>query len=70
MIRMICILAGIAPGDVHLAGGQVNDEGADGAFAVKRVNTFDIVVADRVWQVDVVFLNALQGFDRMFRALS
>ena len=59
MIRVICILAWIAPGDVHFARGQVNYQRAYGLLAVKRIETFDIVVADRIWDVDMIFLNGL-----------
>ena len=65
MICMIRILARIPPGYVHLAGGQVDDHGCDGALAIHRVNTFNVVIADRVRQVDMIFLNGLQGLDRM-----
>ena len=56
---MIRILAWIPPGDVHLAGSQVNDHGVNGALTVHRVDALDVVSADRVWQVDVVLLNGL-----------
>lgn len=59
MIRVIRILARITPRDVHLAGGQVNDESADRAFTVQRVNTGDVVVADRIGQVHMILLDRL-----------
>ena len=59
MIRVIRILAWIPPGNVHLAGGQVNDHCRDGALAVHGINAFDVVIADRIRQVDVVLLYGL-----------
>lgn len=62
---MIRILARIPPRNMHLAGGQVDHHGCDGALAIHWVNTFNIVIADRVRQVDMIFLNGLQCFDRV-----
>ena len=60
MIGMVRILAGIPPGNMHFAGGQIDHHGCDGTLAIHGVNACDVVIADRVWQVDVIFLNALQ----------
>ena len=49
MIRVIRVLAGIAPCDVHLAGRQVDDHGADRAFAVERVVPLEIGLCDYFW---------------------
>ena len=59
MIRVICVFARVSPGDVHFARGQVDDQCADGLFAVKRIEAFDVVIADRVGDIDMVFLNGL-----------
>ena len=59
MIGVIRILAWIPPGDVHLAGGQVNHHRGNGALAIHGVDAFDVVIADRVRQVDVILLNGL-----------
>ena len=60
MIRMIGILAGIAPGDMHLPGGQIDDQGRDGALTIQWIDAYNIVIADRVRQIDVILLNRLQ----------
>ena len=60
MIRVIRILAGIAPGDVHLARSHINDHRADCAFAVERIDSLDVMVADRVRQVDMILLDRLK----------
>ena len=65
MICVICILAGIAPGDVHFAGSQVDYQRVDGFLAVKRVKAFDIVIADRVRNINMILLNGLQTLDGM-----
>ena len=70
MICMICILAGIAPGNMHFAGGQIDHQGADRALPVKGIDTLDIVIADRVGQVDMILLDRLQRLDGMCGALS
>ena len=65
MISMIRILAGIAPGNMHLACSQVDDHRGDCALAVRGIDTLNVVIADRVRQVDMVLLDRLQGLDRM-----
>ena len=65
MIRMIRILAWVAPADVHLARGQVNDQRGDGHLTIQWVAVFDGMITDRIGQVYVIFLNGLQGLDRM-----
>ena len=65
MIGMICILAGIAPADVHLACRQINDHGVDGFLAIEWVGTIDVVIANRVWQINMIFLDSLQSLDRV-----
>lgn len=70
MIRVICVLARVAPCDVHLARGEINDEGGDRAFTIHRVNADDVVVADRVRQVHMILLDCLQRLDRVRRILA
>ena len=65
MICMIRILTRIPPGNVHLAGSQIDHHGSDGALAIHGINACNVVIADRVWQVDVILLNGLQGLDGM-----
>ena len=60
---MIRILAGVAPGNVHLAGSQIDDPRGDGALAVEGIDTCNIMIADRVRQVDMILLDCLQGLD-------
>ena len=62
VVGMIRILAGIAPGDVHLTRGNVNDHGGNRVFAVQGVYAFDVMVANRIRQVDMILLDGLQGF--------
>lgn len=69
MIGMVCILTGVAPCDVHFAHGQVDHHGVDGFLAVERVQPFDVVIADRVRHVDVIFLNGLQALNGMLLVL-
>ena len=59
MISVIGVLAGIAPANAHFARRQINDHGVDGFFAVERVGPLDVVIADRVWQVDMILLDGL-----------
>ena len=63
MIGVVRVLAWISPGNVHLPGSQINDHGRDGAFAIQGIDAIDIVVANRVRQVDVIFLDRLQRLD-------
>ena len=63
MISMIRILAWIPPGDMHFTRGQIDHHGADRAFPVKGINTLNIVITDRVGQVDMILLDRLQGLD-------
>ena len=69
MVGMVCILTGIAPCDVHLAHGQVDHHGVDGFLAVEWVKPFDVVIADRVRHVDMIFLNGLQTLDGVLLVL-
>ena len=69
MIGVICIFTWVAPCDMHLAHGQVNDHGVDGLFAVKRVKAFDVVIADRIRNVDMILLDGLQALDGVFLGL-
>ena len=62
---MIRILARVAPGNVHLARRQIDDHRRDGALAVQRIDTLDIMIADRVRQIDMILLDGLQRLDRM-----
>ena len=63
MIRMIGILAGVAPGDMHLPRGQIDDQGRDGALTIQWIDTYNIVIADRVRQIDMILLDGLQCLD-------
>lgn len=70
MISMIRILTRVAPGNVHLASGQIDDHGGNGALAVQGIDACNVVIADRVRQIDVILLDRLQGLDRVRRILS
>ena len=70
MIRVIRIFAWIAPCDMHLTHGQINHQCVDGFLAVKGIEPFDVVIADRVRDVDMVLLNGLQTLDRVFIVLA
>ena len=70
MISMIRILTGVAPGNVHLAGGQIYDHRGNGALAVQGIDACNVVIADRVRQIDMILLDRLQGLDRVCRILS
>ena len=65
MIGMIRILAGISPGNMHFTRGEINHHGRNGVLPVKGINARDIMITDRVGQVDMILLDRLQGFDRM-----
>ena len=54
MVGMIRILARVAPGNVHLAGGQIDDHCGNGALTVQGIDAGDVVIADRVRQVDMI----------------
>ena len=68
MIGMIGILACVSPGNMHLACGQIDHQRCDGAFTVHRVNPCNVVITDGIRQIDMVFLNRLQGLDGMCAA--
>ena len=70
MIGVVQILAWIAPGNVHLTCGQINDHRGDGALAIQWIDACNIVVADRVRQVDMILLDRLQCFDGVRGILS
>ena len=70
MISVICVLARVAPADVHLTRGQVNHHGIDGFLAVEWVRPFDGMIADRIREVNVILLNDLQSLDGMRLALA
>ena len=59
MIRVIRVLARVAPADVHLTRRQVNHQGVDGFLAVERIRPFDGMIADRIREIDVILLNGL-----------
>ena len=61
MIGMIRVLTWIPPGDVHFAGGQVDDHGRDRALPVERIDAVNIVITDRVRQIDMILLDRLQA---------
>ena len=63
MISVIGVLTGVSPGDVHLTRRNVNDHGGDRVLAVQRIDAFDVMVADRIRQIDVILLDGLHGFD-------
>ena len=67
---MIRVLAGISPGNMHLAQVQIDHQRGDRVLPVERIDAFDVVIADRVRQVDMVFLDRLQGLDGMGGILS
>ena len=70
MISVICILAGVPPCNMHFSGSKIDHHGRDGILPVKRINACDIMVTDRVRQIDMILLDRLQGLDRMRRVLS
>ncbi len=43
---MVLALAGIAPGDVHGFGGQVDDHGVDGFFTIQRADIVGAMITD------------------------
>lgn len=57
---VISILAGIAPGNVHLAGSQVNHDGIDRLFTIKGITLVYRMVADRVGEIDMIAQYGLQ----------
>ena len=59
MVRMIRILARVPPGNMHLARRQIDHHGSDGSLAVEGIDACNIVIADRVRQVDVILLDSL-----------
>ena len=59
MIRVIGILAWVAPGDVHFTRRQVNDHSRDRILTVKRIDSVDVVIANGVRQIDMVLLDRL-----------
>ena len=63
MIRMIRVLARVSPGDIHLAGGQVNDHGRDGTLTVKWIDTIDVVITYGIRQIDMILLDRLHGLN-------
>ena len=70
MIGMIRILARISPGNVHLTRRQINDQRRNGTLPIKWIDTLNIVVTNRVRQVNMVFLDRLQSLDRVCGILS
>ena len=69
-IHMIRVLAWVSPSDAHLARGQVDHQRGNGALAVHRVDTGDVVIANGVRQIHMILLDRLQGLDRMGRVLA
>ena len=65
MVGMIRILAGIAPGDVHFARGQVEHHGIDRFLAVESIVLINGVIANGIREIYMVFLNALQRLNGM-----
>ena len=63
MIGVVGIFTWTTPGDMHLAGGQVDYHGSDGLLPVQRVVGVHGVIADRVGEIDMVALDGLQGLD-------
>ena len=66
MVGMVSILAGIAPGDVHLARRQVDHQRIDSFFPVERIVDAQVMFADGIRVIDMVTLDSLQRLDRMF----
>ena len=62
VIGVVLVLAGVAPTNVHLSDGQIDHERVDGLLPIKRIAPNHRVVADAVWQVDVVLLYGLHRF--------
>ena len=52
---------GVAPGDVHFAGGEIYYHCIDRLLAVEWVGGVNRVVANRVREINVVPLDGLQG---------
>ena len=69
MIRMIRILTRISPGNMHFTRGQIDDHCRDRVLAIERVYPINIVIANGVRQVDMIFLDGLQRMNRMGGAL-
>ena len=65
---MVRIFARIAPGDVHLARGQVNHHRSDRFLPIQRVILVNGMVADRIREIDMILQNSLQTLDRMLLA--
>ncbi len=70
MVRVITVLTGIAPGNVHFTSRQIDHHGVNGLLTVERIGPIRRVVTDRVGLIDVILLHRLHGFDGVFRALS
>ena len=70
MVGMIRVLAGIPPGNMHFTRGEIDHHGRDGVFPVKGINACDIMITDRVRQVNMILLDRLQGLDSMRGVLS
>ena len=62
---MIRIDTWISPGNVDLTGGQIENQGIDGLAVIQRGSFYNGMIADRIREIDMVFLDGLQGFDRM-----
>ena len=70
MIGMVRILAGVSPGNMHFTCAEIDHHGRDSTLTIERVDPGDIVITDRIRQVDMILLDRLQGFDGMGRILS
>ena len=70
MVCMVGILTWITPRNMHFAGSQIDNQSGDRTFTIHRVNTGNIVIADRVRQIDMVLLDGLQGLDGVGAALA
>ena len=62
---MIRIDTRISPCNVDLAGGQIEDQGIDGLTVIQRGSFYNGMIADRIREIDMVFLDGLKGFNRM-----
>ena len=63
---VIGICARVSPGEVQFPAGKVEDQGIDGLAVFQRGSFHDRMIADRIRVVDMVLLDGLQGFNRVF----
>ena len=66
MICMVWILARIPPSQVHDPRGQINNHRIDRFFSIHWIGIILGVIANRVWEIQVIALNRLQRLDAVF----